>query len=703
MILDETLLALSYGATAILFVLLAVYVWRRRNAPGSYYFALLMAAGAVWALGDMLEMTTNDVQLQVVFNSLSYLGSVPAPVLWVLFNVSYAQRSRQLDRRLILLWAVPIVSLLLVATNGWHHLFWTTVAPISSEPGSLLVYDYGPGMWLHVVYSYVLLVAGVVMIAYTSLRTYRHYSRQTFFLIAGSLIPIAGNVLYFLWLNDDAAFDPTSIALALCGVVYAWSMFRYGLFDVVPMARERLIAEMADGIIVLDDRGRVIDMNPAAGRMLGDRRSFGLPLETVLAPWPGLLRYCREAPEAPADVRIEDTAGARWLNVHLSPLRDRRGNVTGKLVTLWDITKGKLAESAVEESRSNFKLLFDSVDDLFLIVDAAGKIVEVNDAVTRRLGYARPEAIGTSVTGLFPPGEGEAVLASVGQVPPDHGSMGVGKMRAKDGSTIFVDTHLVPGRWDGKPVAFGIARDVTVLMRQQEALSETNRSLSIEVEERKRAEDKIARSLQEKEVMLKEIHHRVKNNMQIIISMLNLQRPAVVDARDTEIFLDCMNRIKSMALVHEKLYQSEDLADIDFEDYIRSLVSYLFSAYVSDDSKVRLHVSVAKARWNIDRAVALGLILNEIISNSLKYAFPEGREGDIFVGLEQTPDGAYVLEVGDTGVGIPEGAIGAPGGSKGTMGLRLIRILASQIDSEMTIERAGGTRYRFTFRGENGG
>jgi hypothetical protein len=519
---------------------------------------------------------------------------------------------------------------------------------------------------------------------------------QTFLLVVGTFIPYIGNILYFLWLSKYTAFDPTPISFAIAGLLYAWSMFRYGLFDIVPMARERLISEMADGIMVLDDRGRVIDMNRSAREMLGLEGGFGQPLETMLAAWPELSRFCQEAPGEAAEIRVDRPAGGLWLNVDISPLHDKNGAVTGKLVMLRNITKRKMAENALEESRASFKTMFDAANDLLYIIDHQGRFLEVNNAVIAQLGYTREELIGSSPLRLMSAYDDCVVK----EYPPLRPMRYPITLRAKDGKQLMVETHVVPGLWLGQPAVFGIARDMTEHMRQQEALRESNLALSAEVEERRRAEEKIASSLLEKEVMLKEIHHRVKNNMQIIISMLNLQKPSVVDARDQEIFLDCMSRIKSMALVHEKLYQSGDLGDIDFEDYIRSFVSYLFNAYVSDPAKVRLSVNVTKARWNIDKAVVLGLILNEIISNSIKYAFPDGREGNVFVNLGQGPDDTYVLEVGDTGVGIPEDTLKK---NNSTLGLRLIKILAGQIDSELAIETAGGTRFRFSFRSDSNG
>ncbi|GAI89221.1 unnamed protein product, partial [marine sediment metagenome] len=175
-----------------------------------------------------------------------------------------------------------------------------------------------------------------------------------------------------------------------------------------------------------------------------------------------------------------------------------------------------------------------------------------------------------------------------------------------------------------------------------------------DITERKRAGDQIKASLKEKEVLLREIHHRVKNNLQIISSLLNLQSRYIKDKQVLHVFQESQDRIKSMVLIHKKLYQSKDLARIDFAEYVRSLIADLFRSYKADYGLITLKTNIDNVFLGIDTAIPCGLIINELISNSLKYAFPEGGQGEIRIELHPEKEGKFTLIVSDSGVGFPK-------------------------------------------------
>lgn len=219
--------------------------------------------------------------------------------------------------------------------------------------------------------------------------------------------------------------------------------------------------------------------------------------------------------------------------------------------------------------------------------------------------------------------------------------------------------------------------------------------LEREIAERKRAEAALLASLEEKQVLLKEIHHRVKNNLQVICSLLDIQSQCARDAADTSLFQESRDRVRSMALVHEALYQSESLARIDIGDYVRGLVGQLASTYAVTGRPADVRLNLDSVHLSIDEAVPCGLIVNELVSNALKHAFPDGRAGVIEVGLTSAR-GEVTLSVRDDGVGFPDGA--TVGGTK-TFGLRLVAALVDQLHGRLEAERGGGTTVRVTFRG----
>lgn len=217
-----------------------------------------------------------------------------------------------------------------------------------------------------------------------------------------------------------------------------------------------------------------------------------------------------------------------------------------------------------------------------------------------------------------------------------------------------------------------------------------------EVQVRIRAEEEIKLSLKEKEVLLKEIHHRVKNNLQIITSLLNLQSAQIKDAETLNMFRESQARVRSMALIHEKLYQSKDLARIDFAGYGRELMVYLFRSYMINPDQIQTELDIPDIFLGIDTAIPCGLIISELVTNAMKYAFPNGRRGKIYIGLNPQQDGNLVLKVADDGVGLADDFDWRESDS---LGLQLVSTLTSQLHGKMQVSGSGGASFVLTFPG----
>jgi PAS domain S-box-containing protein len=216
----------------------------------------------------------------------------------------------------------------------------------------------------------------------------------------------------------------------------------------------------------------------------------------------------------------------------------------------------------------------------------------------------------------------------------------------------------------------------------------------VDITERKQAEEQLQASLKEKEVLLQEIHHRVKNNMQVISSLLNLQAGYSQDPVTLALIEDSQRRIQSMALVHESLYRSHDLGHINFAHYLRTLAEELWRAYRVDETHVRLHLDTEDVYLDIDKATPCGLLLNELVANCLKHAFPQGRAGDVHIGLHTTPERWVRLVVQDTGCGFPQGLDFRHTES---LGLQLVTSLADQLQGTITLDQQEGTIFTVTF------
>jgi two-component sensor histidine kinase len=242
--------------------------------------------------------------------------------------------------------------------------------------------------------------------------------------------------------------------------------------------------------------------------------------------------------------------------------------------------------------------------------------------------------------------------------------------------------------------------EVLSILAAQAAISIENAKLYKDVEHRvlqlQEAEKKITTSLKEKEILLREIHHRVKNNMQIISSLLRLQSGNITNQDDIGMLKDSQNRIKSMSLVHEKLYGSKDLSHVNFKDYIKELAGVLFQSYETHRGEVRLNISVDEIWLGIDTAIPCGLVINELISNSLKHAFPDKRKGEISISFHKIDEEEFNLRVSDNGIGIPDELDPR---STSSLGLRLLTTLSeNQLNGKMRLWKNKGTEFELIFK-----
>jgi len=217
-----------------------------------------------------------------------------------------------------------------------------------------------------------------------------------------------------------------------------------------------------------------------------------------------------------------------------------------------------------------------------------------------------------------------------------------------------------------------------------------------DITDRKKSEERIKNSLKEKEVLLQEIHHRVKNNMQVISSMLNLQAGYIKNKKDLELFKDSINRVKSMALIHEKLYRSEDLARINFGDYIQKLTRNLFTFFKVDVNRVKYRVELKEILLDINKAIPCGLIINELLSNSLKYAFPDDNKGLIQIKIDFIEkENRYKVVFEDDGIGLPDQLDFE---NTETLGLQLVITLVKQLGGNIELDKKSGTKYTIVFK-----
>lgn len=356
----------------------------------------------------------------------------------------------------------------------------------------------------------------------------------------------------------------------------------------------------------------------------------------------------------------------------------------------WNTLRDKiigLGESSIQKSYypelqkrlaelERFRSLLDETNDhIFLLNIPSGKFSDVNKSASERFGL-NPKEVSTKFIHDLVDGEEIEEFSELFNQLADK------SLDRKTFYSVFLDSdgNKIPVEISASTVKFSDENYIVMVVR--------------DITERNEAENKIKKSLEEKKVLLREIHHRVKNNMQIISSLLNLQATYTNDENVVDILLESQNRVKSMGMIHEKLYQSTELARIDFKDYINQLTVFLRQSYVYMNSSITIETEVDDIHLSIDTAVPCGLIINELVTNSIKHGYPNGMAGLIRVKLSES-NGEYCLSVKDNGVGFPETVDFR---NTDTLGLQLITNLVLQLDGTIDVILDQGTEFKINFQ-----
>jgi PAS domain S-box-containing protein len=439
----------------------------------------------------------------------------------------------------------------------------------------------------------------------------------------------------------------------------------------------RLFEAAQDGILILDSMtGQIVEVNPFLINMLGFSREqfLGKKLWEV-----GLFKDIAANKE-----NFEELQRNEYIRYEDLPLETADGNhIAAEFVSnvyevnkkkviqcnIRNITDRKRAEEALRQKNEEMDGYFTHTLDLLCIADSGGHLRRLNKEWESALGYSLEELEGKHLLDFVHPDDMEASRSAMSE-------LGAGKQvlqftnryRHKDGSYRWIE-------WRSFPVGnliYASARDVTG---------------------RKKMTKQIEASLAEKETLLKEVHHRVKNNLQIIASLLNLQIRKINDPTTIEALKDCQSRVRSMALVHEHLYRGKDFAHIDLGNYIRALATVLFNSSDARQRGVQFDLGIHDIYVDTNTAIPLGLISNELITNSLKYAFKEKKDGKLSITATEDPV-ALTFVVADNGVGLaPDITLE----NQTSLGLQLVSTLTDQLNGTVVIDRTGGTKFTFTF------
>ena len=473
-----TSLTLSTGLIALMCFLMFWAIWQRRGLPGARLLGILVFAAEWWFITAALEDAAVAREQRIFFAKLQYFAIESVPVLWLNFGLEYSRikfkLNARLRRSLSLLWIFQIITVLLVLTNEQHGWIWSQIRPL----GPTLVYEHGFWFWMAAIYNYTLMTAGTVALFYMVFRSPGIYRTQIVIIITGAIFPFLGNVIYLFKLLPPELGDMTPTALMITCIIYTWGIFRYRLFDLVPIARDALVDNMMDGMVVLDEFENVLYLNPAARKILGlaesqiSRLSQAVQsFQTVTASEifsqrPNILEQVRS--NQSGELELSDSGGQlRYIKLNIDLLRSEGGISNGKMVLLQDVTTLKLSEE-------RFRSIVNIVPDAIFLVNQLGEIVLANAQCPALFGYSTTEFLGMPIEDLVPERfEGHARLRENYLDDPYPRPMGKGAeifAQRKDGSQFQAEISLSPMQTPNGVLILAAIRDISERKTAEERL-----------------------------------------------------------------------------------------------------------------------------------------------------------------------------------------------------------------------------------------
>ena len=344
--------SLALFILAFVEIILIVYAWQRRSATGAVAYVLLMSASAIYTMGYALELSSFTLSAMLLWVKIEYLGVSTATAFWLILVIQYAGHDKWLTRiNLMLLFLIPAITLILNYTNQFHHLYYRSLTVAADGPFPMVDVSPGPWYWIHTVFIQVTILFGIILLIQKLTNASGLYRRQIVILLIGASAPWLAYLLYLFKLTPLAHLDPTPFALWITGLFSAWGLYGYRLFDIVPVARDHVIDNLKDGVLVVDNQCRLVDCNQSASLIFGwNEPPLGKNLVETFVKCPGLAALCNDETSQTIEFPHTSAGETRLFEGSVSILRDRHNRDMGRILLIHDISERKQIENTLRQA-----------------------------------------------------------------------------------------------------------------------------------------------------------------------------------------------------------------------------------------------------------------------------------------------------------------------------------------------------------------
>lgn len=638
---------------AVTALALAILAWHRKLNRGATSFALLMLAVALWCSGHIMEMSAADLSGKIFWADIQFIAIVSIPVFWIAFILPYTGHTARLPlSRAVCLSIVPAVSLVMAWTNNLHGFFFSNSEIITKNNFSFLTRAFNTGFWIHSFYSYLLLLIGTILLIRTILRTSNPYRGRSVLLLAGALTPWACNALYIFRIGPFAYFDLTPFGFTLSGLLFGLGIFQFHFLDIVPIAYGTVFHNMNEGLILLDPGSRIINLNPAARKILDVKTSeaIGAQVTEVFSRWPDLLEGYR-GHNMNYDFEFKKNNSGLIYNVAVSHLYMKK-ILRGYLITMRDITAHKKSETELRKSEEMFKALSENAADIIYTLEADGSFSYVNPAWKKILGYSRQETLGMYFIEFTRKEDSERSVQIFRELIKDRRVFTdtIIKLQHRDGS-IRVFTGSASPNIDASGKIIGITGSLKDITDQQKLATELQQAHKME------AVGTLASAIVHD---FNNIFMAIQGNISLIRKRIDQEEYAYQKIRNIEQSVDKGTEL-TRQLLSFVLGSQYVVTPTNLNDIVRR-TSNMFS---SGSKQIKIYKHYQNNLWLVDLdPVQVGKVLMNIYKNAAEAM--DGK-GELYVGTKnitlgthfvkpfRAAPGKYVeISIRDTGCGMSE-------------------------------------------------